>query len=110
MKTQEIELNKVNFDAETSAGLTLAFFWEPCDSSSRREWKIIERAADMIGEQLRVGRCSVEDSPELAGRLSVRSIPTTIIFKDGKEEDRIVGLRHKGTLIRHLKKQLEHEA
>ena len=107
MTTQELELNDRNFESETSSGLMLAFFWEPWESGCRREWAIIEKAADVIGEQLRIGRCNIEESPELAERLNVRSIPTTIVFKDGKEQERLVGLRHQGTLVRHLKKHLE---
>ena len=107
MSTRERELNDRNFESEKSSGLILAFFWEPWESGCRREWAIIEKAADVIGEQLRIGRCNIEESPELAERLNVRSIPTTIVFKDGKEQERLVGLRHQATLVRHLKKHLE---
>lgn len=107
MSMQKVELNGMNFEAETSTGFTLAFFWEPWDSSSRREWAILERVGEIIGKQFRIGTCSVEKAPELAGRLCVRSIPTAILIKDGKEQERLVGLRHKRSLIRHLKKYLE---
>ena len=87
----------------------MVFFWELLESGCQREWEIIKKAADVVGKQLRIGRCSVEDSPELAARLTVRSIPTTLLIKDGKEAERFVGLRHEGTLIRHLTKYLEQE-
>lgn len=110
MSTEEIELNDRNFEAETKNGLTLAFFWDPLESGCRREWAIIEKAADVIGDRMRIGRCNVEESPELTGKLNVRSIPTTLVIRDGKEEERLVGLRHERTLIRHIKKYLEQEA
>ena len=109
MITRERELNEQNLESETSSGLTLAFFGEPWECGCRREWAIIEKAADVIGEQLRTGRCNIEESPELAERLNVRSIPTTIVFKDGREQERLVGLRHQATLVTHLKKHLEPE-
>ena len=110
LRTRVLELNDRNFESATAHGLVLVFFWEQWESGCRREWKLINEAGEVVGEQVRIGRCSVEDYPELAERLAVRSIPTTIIFRDGKEEERLVGLRHERTLIKHLRKHLEKEA
>jgi len=110
MSIQEIKLSELSYDAETRAGLMLAFFWEPLDSNCRKERERIKKAIEEIGEQIKVGICSVETSPELAERLGVKSIPTTILLKEGKERERLVGLQHEGTLIRHLRRYLETEA
>ncbi len=110
MSAETRALDVSNFDAETSEGVVLAFFGEPWDSGSRRELRIIEKVAALTAGRLKVGMCSVKDAPELAERFNIRSIPATLLFKDGKEAERLVGLRHEGTLIRHLKKYLEQEA
>ena len=109
MSTQCIELTDSTFEAETRSGVTLIFFWDPFESGCRREWKIIEKAADAIGKHLKIGRCSFEKSPVLAERLAIRSIPTTLLFKDGREKERLVGLRHEGTLIRRIMEYLEQD-
>lgn len=109
MKTEERKPEAWTFGSATEEGLVLAFFGEPWDASSRRELRIIEDVATLMEGRLKVKKCSVDEAPELAERFNVRSIPTTLILRDGKEVERLVGLRHEGALIRHLKKHLEAE-
>ena len=104
MSTTPLELRDNTFEAETRSGVTLAFFEDPWEQGCRREWKIIEHTAEVFGEDLRIGRCSVEKEPHLFERLGIRTIPTTLLLKNGREAERFVGLRHRGTLVRHLMK------
>ena len=48
---------------------------------------------------LTVGKVNVDDSPEIAAKFGVDSIPTLIVFKDGKEIDRLVGFKPKGAIL-----------
>ena len=50
-------------------------------------------------DDLTVGRVDVDDSPEIAARFGIDSIPTLIVFKDGKEIDRLVGFKPKGAIL-----------
>ncbi len=110
MRVRESEFSGSNLNAETNAGLTVVLFWEPWDSVCRREWRIIKEAAGLMAGQLKIGKCSIEECPRLARQFNIRSIPTTLVLKNCKEAERLVGLRHAGTLIRHLKKHLEGKA
>jgi thioredoxin 1 len=107
MIAKEAEFEDWTCKSDAGEGLILAFFGEPWDASSRRELEIIEEVAALMKGQLKVKTCSVDEAPELAEQFNVRSIPTTLILRDGKEIERLIGLRHEGTLIRHLKKHLE---
>jgi thioredoxin 1 len=51
--------------------------------------------ADDYAGRVKVGKVNVDDHPDLAGRYAVRSIPTVIVFRDGKEAERIVGASQK---------------
>lgn len=51
---------------------------------------------------LRVAKLNVDDNPDIPLRFSVMSIPTLIVFKDGKEAARIVGARGKAQLVQEL--------
>jgi thioredoxin 1 len=51
---------------------------------------------------LRVTKLNVDDNPDIPLRFSVMSIPTLIVFKDGKEAARIVGARGKAQLVQEL--------
>ena len=53
---------------------------------------VVERLASDAGEALRVGKLDVDESPTVAARYGVRSLPTVIVFRDGKEVGRHVGV------------------
>jgi thioredoxin 1 len=59
-----------------------------------------------IGSKLKIAKVNVDDNPESAGRYGVMSIPTLILFKDGKPVDKVVGFQSKDALksvvSRHL--------
>ena len=59
--------------------------------------EIAEERPDVI-----VGKINVDDENALAMKYGVMSIPTLIVFKDGKEAARIVGARPKATILAEL--------
>jgi thioredoxin 1 len=104
MSVQKIEFTDVNFDAKTREGLSVVCFEEPSDYDCIRQANIVEKAASEIAATVKVGKCDVENCGALAQRFCVTSIPTTIVFKDGQEVERLVGFRHEITLVKHLNK------
>jgi len=61
--------------------------------------------AEIAGEQrgkLTVAKLNVDDNPDIARRYEVMSIPTLLVFKDGKPAKRIVGAKGKGALLQDL--------
>lgn len=109
MSMQKIELTDANFDAETSKGLCVVCFGEPTDHVCRKQAEItVEAAAAIAGQgQLTVGICDVKKCFQSAQRLRVTKIPSTIIFKDGMEVERLGGCQHGKNLIDHLKKAVD---
>ena len=63
---------------------------------------IIEELAKELKGKVKVGKLDIDQAKEIASKYSVMSIPTLILFKDGKEEKRIVGLRNKEELKKEL--------
>lgn len=102
MSIQKIRFTDVNFDAETGEGLSVVCFEEPSDFDCQKQVKIIEKAADEISANITVGKCDIERCSELARRLRITSIPTTIVLKDGREVERMVGFRREMTFVTHL--------
>jgi thioredoxin 1 len=66
---------------------------------------IAEVAKEYSGKAL-IGKLDVDENPATAERFQVFSIPTMIVFKDGKEMERLVGLCAKSRIIEALSKQL----
>ena len=56
--------------------------------------EIAEERSDIV-----VGKVNVEDSPELAEKFSVFSIPTLVVLKNGEETDRVTGARPKAQIL-----------
>lgn len=65
---------------------------------------IMEELAENNKNKVLVGKLDVDDNQETAGKYGVMSIPTVIMFKDGKEMDRKVGFGGKGGYEEMIKK------
>ncbi|MBQ7061256.1 MAG: thioredoxin [Clostridia bacterium] len=100
----EIILTKDNFDSEI-AGETpiLVDFWATWCPPCKMLLPIIEQLANESDGSYRIGKVNVDDSPELAMRYGVQNIPTMIVFKNGEEVNRAVGVRPKAAILQMLK-------
>lgn len=97
----EIILTSENFENEVlkSDKNVLVDFWAswcgPC--------KMLAPTIEAIAEEnhsFKVGKVNVDDEPDLAEAFGISSIPTLILFKDGKAADMIVGLRSKDEIVK----------
>lgn len=64
---------------------------------------IIEELAKELKGEIKVGKLNIDQAREIAGKYGVMSIPTLILFKNGKEEKRIVGLRSKEEILKEIR-------
>jgi thioredoxin-like negative regulator of GroEL len=67
---------------------------------------VLEEVANEQGDKIRVVKLDVDANPITAGRFGVRAIPTMIVFKNGREADRIVGYHPKPQLMTKLNPHL----
>ncbi len=65
-----------------------------------------ELAAEMAG-RVRVAKLNVDENPAIATRFQVRSIPTLLVFKGGREMERIVGVQPKAEIVQRLQRAME---
>jgi thioredoxin 2 len=72
-----------------------------CDPCRMLAPIVDQLAADMAG-RVRVAKLNVDENPATAGRFAVRSIPTLLVLKAGKEVDRIVGVQPKAEIVRRV--------
>jgi thioredoxin 1 len=105
-KTHELTLTDANLTTETGKGVLLVDFWAPWCGPCRTQGPIIEKVAAAMAGQAKVGKCNVDEAPKSAEQFGVRSIPTLVVLKDGKEVERFVGVQQEAALIAVLKKHL----
>ena len=93
-----------NFDKEVlnSKVPVLIDFWASWCGPCRMASPIIDQLADEVAGKAIVGKINVDEEEELARQFSVMSIPTMIVFKDGKPIERISGLKDKNYYKRML--------
>ena len=92
-----LEVTQENFKKEVmeSTKPVLVDFWAPWCMPCKIIAPSIEKIAQEMSSELKVAKSNVDESPEIATELSVMNIPTLILFKDGKEISRIIGVNSK---------------
>ncbi len=102
-----IDLNDGNFADEISSGITLVDFWAPWCGPCKMQTPILETLAGKVEEGVTIAKVNVDESPTTAGQFGVRSIPTIILFKDGKPAQQMVGLQQESALLKAIESAQE---
>ena len=97
------KLTSANFDMAIGSGLTLVDFWAGWCMPCRMLAPVIEELARQYEGSIEVGKVDVDEENELAVRYGIMSIPTVILFNEGKEEKRFIGVQP----IEAFKKELQ---
>jgi thioredoxin len=71
----------------------LVDFWAPWCGPCRAMSPAVEAAAEKLAGDAKVYKINVDDNPAISPRFNIRGIPTLILFKDGREANRLVGSR-----------------
>jgi thioredoxin len=93
MSTQPFHVTDSNFDVILKNNkVALIDFWANWCGPCRALAPTIEELAKENSSKILIGKLDVDENPATAERFQVFSIPTMILFKDGKETERLVGL------------------
>lgn len=81
-------------------------FWAPWCGPCRILSPAIERAVKRFDGEVLLAKLNVDENPLIASRYGIMSIPTVIIFRNGKPIDRFIGALPENLIIKWIKKNL----
>ncbi len=98
------EVTDGNFSSEvlTGEGTVLVDFWAPWCGPCRMQTPILEGLAKELNGGARIVKLNTDKNPGTAQRLGISSIPTLILFRRGKEVERMIGVQPAELLKRKL--------
>ncbi|MBW1853690.1 MAG: thioredoxin [Thermodesulfobacteriota bacterium] len=103
-----IEVNDSNFKSEVtdSEMPVLVDFWAPWCGPCKMIAPVLEELAKEYDGRVKIVKLNVDDSPDTASKFGIRSIPTLIMFKNGKVFEQTVGAQSKDNLKQLFDKSL----
>ena len=103
------EVNDSQFEKEVlqSQQPVLVDFYASWCGPCRALAPTVDKVAEENAGNVRVVKVNVDDSPSTAGRFKIKGIPTLVLFKNGKEAERIVGAVPKEEISRLIESNVD---
>ncbi|WP_413379240.1 thioredoxin [Alkalihalobacillus sp. 1P02AB] len=101
-----VNVTDQTFANETSDGVVLVDFWAPWCGPCKMIAPVLEELDAEIGDTAKIVKLDVDENQQTAGKYSVMSIPTLLVFKNGEVVDQTVGFQPKEALAELINKHL----
>jgi thioredoxin 1 len=107
--TEPVAVTQETFEAEVLRATmpVLVDFWAAWCAPCRMVAPLVDEIAGERAEQLKVAKVDVDESPQIATRFGIMSIPTLILFKDGQPVEQMVGYVPKDRLMERVEPYLQ---
>jgi len=95
-------LTDQNFSAKIKSGIVLVDFWAEWCMPCKMMVPVLNELAEEDEGKVTIAKLNVDEAKKTAAGFKVRSIPTMVMFRNGKEIHRFVGVKTKDYLLREL--------
>lgn len=105
-ETKPVIVTDATFAAEVERSPlpVLVDLWAPWCAPCRAVAPVIEELAREMAGRVRVAKMNVDENPATAARFQIQSIPTLLIFQDGREKERIIGVQPKAAIAQRVQR------
>jgi thioredoxin 1 len=94
------------FENEIKKGVTLVDFHADWCGPCRTLAPVLEQVSKEMGDKARIGKINIDNEQKTASQFQVTSVPTMILFKEGKEVGRLVGLQNADAVKKFIQSAL----
>ena len=97
------ELNEAQFNEFVKqSGIVMVYCWAPWCGPCRRMGPIVEELASDLAGKVAVAKLNTDENQGVAMNFGINAIPTLLFFKDGVQQESLVGLRPKEDIIAYI--------
>jgi thioredoxin 1 len=102
------EVSDQSFDSEVLGAETpvLVDFWAAWCGPCRMLAPTVDRLAEEFGDRLKVVKLDIDASAATSTRFGIKSIPTLVLFKNGSEQDRLIGNQPKEAIAQMISRHV----
>lgn len=93
------DISENEFNDAIQNGLTLVDFWAPWCGPCKMQTPILEKVAEKVGNKVQILKVNVDNEQNIAAEYGIQSIPTLILFKNGAEIRKMIGLQNETSLV-----------
>jgi thioredoxin 1 len=106
-KSEKIkDLTDKNFNHQLKGKVSLVDFWASWCMPCKMMAPVLNEIAERVGPEVQVCKVNVEQHQSLASKYAIRGIPTMLLFKNGKEINRFVGVKSREFLLDQINKAI----
>ncbi|MBA4788992.1 MAG: thioredoxin [Pseudomonadota bacterium] len=102
MSVEKVSDQSFEQDVLKSGAPVVVDFWAEWCGPCRMVAPILDEVSGELGEKIKIVKLNVDENPETASKYGIMSIPTLLLFKDGKIASRQVGAAPKAKLVQWI--------
>jgi len=101
-----VKLTDANFKEGISEGLVFVDFWAEWCGPCRMLSPVLEELSEELEGKVTIAKLNIEENRDTASEFGIMSIPTMILFQDGKPVEKVMGFQPKENLKQYLESKL----
>ncbi len=95
-------LNNKNFKPVVRSGLVLVDFWAPWCAPCKMIAPVLNEIAEEQAGNITIAKVNVDQNKQISQKYNIRNIPTMILFENGKQKKRIMGVKPKKVILKEV--------